>query len=220
MQTEYTDEERTREAKVVRGVLVKCGAIITGSHIVFASGQHSDNKVYCSNAFVNPQATAHLANVMACRLHVCRDDIDAVVCSAGPTAKFALMVAEALRTYGRKDAIQVEAHKVGRDEIGHQFAIGREYPGMIEGMRVAIVEDVSTTGTSARRIAEAARACGAEVVIGGLIVNRENITAEQFGVPMLETLLHTPDLKSWPADSCRLCADGIPIAQNLSSKGA
>ncbi len=76
------------------------------------------------------------------------------------------------------------------------------------GERVAIVEDVVTTGRSTRETAALAAAQGAEVVAVGAIIDRSG-GASPFDVPF-RALLEL-DLPSYAAADCPLCpAGGAP----------
>lgn len=74
------------------------------------------------------------------------------------------------------------------------------------GERVAIVEDVVTTGRSTNEVAALAAAQGAEVVGVGAIIDRTAAGATPFAVPF-RALLRL-DLPSHAAADCPLCAAG------------
>jgi orotate phosphoribosyltransferase len=74
--------------------------------------------------------------------------------------------------------------------------------------RVLVVEDVFTTGKSTRETMEVAREAGAEVVGAAAIVDRSGGTID-FGVPSYA--LVRLDVPTYEADTCPLCAQGIPV---------
>ena len=71
--------------------------------------------------------------------------------------------------------------------------------------RVAIVEDVVTTGKSTLETAEVASALGAEMVAVGAILDRTG-GRHSFPVPFLALL--ALEFPTWPAAQCPLCAAG------------
>lgn len=75
------------------------------------------------------------------------------------------------------------------------------------GERVAVVEDVVTTGGSVGEVMEVVRACGGEVVAAGALVDRNGRKAA-FGVPFVSLL--EIEMPSYDPASCPLCAAGIP----------
>ena len=74
-----------------------------------------------------------------------------------------------------------------------------------------MVEDVLTTGGSAKKVIETTRALGGNVVGLGVICNRGGVKpADVAGVPKLFALLDVT-LDAWDASECPLCKKGIPI---------
>jgi orotate phosphoribosyltransferase len=71
-----------------------------------------------------------------------------------------------------------------------------------------VVEDVITTGGSAREVVELVRAAGAEPIGVGALIDRSMGNAD-LGV-RLEALAALP-VASWEADSCPQCARGEPL---------
>jgi orotate phosphoribosyltransferase len=88
--------------------------------------------------------------------------------------------------------------KDGRMELRRGFALR-------PGERVAIVEDVVTTGRSTEETLAVARAQGAEVVAVGSILDRTG-GRQPFAVPYVSLL--ALELQTWPAGECPLCREG------------
>ena len=85
------------------------------------------------------------------------------------------------------------------------------------GDKVAMLEDVVTTGGSVFEVMEMLKNYGAEVVAVASMVDRSNGTVD-FGVPFV-TMLRA-DVKSYEADECPLCKAGMgapvkPGSRNL-----
>lgn len=59
----------------------------------------------------------------------------------------------------------------------------------LKGKRVALLEDIVSTGSSAHAVAELVRQAGGEVIGASFVWNRGNVTAEQLGVPVLHSLI-------------------------------
>ncbi|MDD2758579.1 MAG: phosphoribosyltransferase family protein [Patescibacteria group bacterium] len=110
---------------------------------------------------------------------------------------------------------QWTAHHLGAlalyaEKDGDLFVIKRGYDKLIKGKKVLVVEDVITTGGSVKKVVEAARACGGEVIGVGALCNRGKITAGDLDVPQLVSLLEIP-LKAYEEADCPLCKAGVPI---------
>jgi len=80
--------------------------------------------------------------------------------------------------------------------------------------RVAIVDDILTTGTSLLETVEAVRGAGAEPVAAAVIVDRSGGLFD-LGLPL--HALGSLDLPSWEPDECELCVAGVPLHKPGSS---
>ncbi|MFA5953990.1 MAG: hypothetical protein WC817_00435 [Patescibacteria group bacterium] len=109
------------------------------------------------------------------------------------------------------------------------FVLNRGFAADVKGRRVAVFEDVFTTGLSAHGSIAAVRQAGGEVVGVGVLVNGGGITAEDLGVPRIEALLNVTR-RVLTEEECAapggMCADGVPVntefghgKQFLVSKG-
>lgn len=96
-----------------------------------------------------------------------------------------------------------------------KFVIKRGYDRLITGKKVLIVEDVLTTGGSVKKVVEAVRAIGGEVVAVAALCNRGGVTAEAIGgVPELFSLINL-NLEMFEEAECPLCAQGVAINTNV-----
>jgi len=73
--------------------------------------------------------------------------------------------------------------------------------------RVAVIEDVLTTGKSTRETMKVARDAGASVVVAGAIIDRGSEPVD-LGVPFFA--LAQMEMPSYDTDACPLCAQGLP----------
>ena len=78
------------------------------------------------------------------------------------------------------------------------------------GERVAVVEDVITTGGSTKEVIDIVRAAGAVPVIAGSIIDRSGGHAD---VGVGRVALETLEIPAWEADSCPLCKTGDPVVK-------
>ena len=98
-----------------------------------------------------------------------------------------------------------------KSENGDAFVIKRGYDKLIAGKNVLVVEDVLTTGGSAKKVVEATRAIGGNVVGLGVLCNRGGITLQDApDVPKLNALVNVK-LDAWDETSCPLCEQNVPI---------
>ncbi len=85
------------------------------------------------------------------------------------------------------------------------------------GERVAMIEDVVTTGLSSRETLAVIRATGAVPAAAGCIANRSG-SDELDGLPLVSLL--QPDFPTWAPDECPLCAAGGTAVKPGSRPGA
>lgn len=71
----------------------------------------------------------------------------------------------------------------------------------VEGRRILVVDDVVNAGFSIRLPLEAVSRAGGEVA---------GVAEEELGVAPY-VFLDEVSLPSWPAEACRLCAQGTPV---------
>ncbi len=75
--------------------------------------------------------------------------------------------------------------------------------------RVLVVEDVVTTGGSAKEVVDLVGEAGAQVVGVGALIDRVDAARIDLGVPV--HALATLEAHSWEAEGCPLCAEGRPL---------
>ncbi len=76
------------------------------------------------------------------------------------------------------------------------------------GERVALVDDILTTGASLVETVDAVRAAGVEPVAASVMVDR-SVEAVDIGLPLHS--LGRIEIPSWEPEACGLCAAGVPL---------
>jgi orotate phosphoribosyltransferase len=190
------------EAKVLE-ILQKVGAFRAG-HFVFVSGLHADTYVNKNAMYPYTRAMSELCLGIADMFKGKR--IDAVLGPATGGIILSQWVASHLSELDGRDVYSTYA-----DKEGDGFVIKRGYDELIKGKNALVVEDLVTTGGSLRKVIEAARKVGANVVAAVAVCNRGDVTREMAGNPPEFVSLLTVHLDQWPAESCDLCKSGIPI---------
>lgn len=97
------------------------------------------------------------------------------------------------------------------EKEGEKRVLKRGYN--LYGKRVAVVDDVLTTGKSLRDTYEAVLREGGKVVVGGVMVKRGEI---EIGIPLFYVL--ELSLPVYPETECPLCKAGIPL--EIRGKGS
>lgn len=91
------------------------------------------------------------------------------------------------------------------------FVVKRGYDKLIVGKNILVVEDVLTTGGSAKRVIEATRALGGNIIGLGVLCNRGGITSQDVSDPAKLFALVNVKLDAWDEAECPLCAKNVPI---------
>ncbi len=171
------------------------GALREG-HFVLSSGLHSGVFLQKNLVFQNPCRAERLCKALAQKLREAVGQIDIVVSPA---------VGAIIPGYETARWLGVSAVYVERD--AGQFKLRRGFT-LEPGARVAMVEDIVTTGLSSRECIEAIRAAGGDVVVAGCIVDRSGGRAD-VGAPLVA--LATLDVPAYPADALPPELAALPI---------
>jgi orotate phosphoribosyltransferase len=191
------------ENKVIK-MLEDCGALITGSHLVYTSGRHGSAYLNKDALCMHPEKTCELCKIIADKFADC--DVDAV---AGPTMGGVVLsqwVAYHLNRTAKAGVLSVYAEE---DESKHRI-FKRGFGNVIAGKNVLVVEDILTTGGSARKVVDAVRQAGGNVAGLAVLCNRGGVEADAVGGVEIFSLASV-NFDSWPEDSCPLCSSSVPI---------
>jgi orotate phosphoribosyltransferase len=176
------------EASVL-SALRDTGAMLEG-HFELSSGLHSDRYFQCARVLQHPARAEALARGLAPHLPAC----DVVVGPALGAVTWAHEVARALGVRGIFTERQDGVMRMRRFELAPDE-------------RVLVVEDVLTTGGSAREVIEVVRGLGARVVGVAGVVNRSGRNPfADLGLDLWTLVAVT--VEAWQPDACPLCAAG------------
>ncbi len=200
----------------VLATLAGVGALITGDHLVYTSGRHGSSYVNKDALYPHTAATSQVCARIAARF------ADAgVEVVAGPTVGGVIMAqwtAQHLSVLTGREVLAVYAEEEVGEGGARRRLFRRGYDALVAGRRVLVVEDILTTGGSARLVVAAAHEAGGSVVGVGALCNRGGVSAEMIGAPLLFSLSEVP-LESFAPEECPLCAAGVPINTRVG-KGA
>lgn len=167
------------------------GALLEG-HFELSSGLHSDRYFQCAKLLEDPKRAGSLAQALAESVDM---PVDLVV---GPALGAVVWAQEMARALGTRAFFTERSEGVMTLRRGFEVTPGE---------RVLIVEDVITTGGSAREALGVIRDLGAEIVAVGTILNRSggNPYAGD-DLPLFS--LADAQVVAWEPGACPLCADG------------
>lgn len=184
-----TGSERLGSVEQPRDLLERSGAMLTG-HFLLSSGRHSDVYVQKARILERPADTMAVARTIASWY----DGIEVVVAPA--VGAIALGFAVALAA----DARSVFAERTeGVMALRRGFDVGR-------GERALIVEDVVTTGASAREVWDLVGALGGARLGVAALIDR---SVTDPGFPLRAAV--RVEAGTWAGEECPLCAAGSAI---------
>jgi orotate phosphoribosyltransferase len=189
-------------------LLQDVGAFRAG-HFVFTSGLHADTYINKDAIYPHVGDVSRLCEEMAQRFQ--DENVEVVIGPAYGAIILSTWTAHHLTKLLNREVLGVYADK-GAEKT---FIIRRGYDRLISGKRTLIVEDLTTTGGSIKRMVEAAQGAGANVVGAIAIANRGNVTPEQVGNPPRFEALVDLALNQWPEEKCILCERGIPVNTDI-----
>jgi len=172
-----------------RELFERCGAILSG-HYLLSSGRHSSLYVEKARVLERPEVAMALAREIASWY----PEVDAVVAPA--VGAVSLGFAVALAAGARSLFAEREA---GRMRLRRGFVLGR-------GDRTLVVEDVVTTGASAREVFELVGETGADRLGVAALIDR---SVGAVGFPLRAVL--RLEAATWDPDECPLCRAAVPL---------
>ncbi|HVA96655.1 MAG TPA: phosphoribosyltransferase family protein [Candidatus Acidoferrales bacterium] len=186
-------------------LLKKTNAIYTDSHFVGTSGRHMAVYINKDALYPHTAETSRIGELFAIKNK--KFDIDVV---AGPALGGIILstwTAYHLSQLKKKEILGVYTEK---DAEKNQI-FTRGYDKLVKGKNVLIIEDLTTTGGSVKKVVNSVNAAGGKVVQVCVMVNRdpENITSETIGAPF--SSLAVLKAESWDEKNCPLCKKNIPV---------
>jgi orotate phosphoribosyltransferase len=171
------------------------GAMLEG-HFELSSGLHSDRYFQCALLLQYPKRAEELARALAAKLRAQgHEKIDVVIGPALGAVTWAHEVARALDAR----ALFTE-RKDGPMSLRRGFSVS-------PGERVLVVEDVLTTGGSAREVIEVLKSFDVRPIGVGAILNRSGGNPfEKDALPL--TTLAAVAVKTWVRAACPHCGAG------------
>ncbi len=171
------------------------GALRTG-HFVLSSGLHSGTFLQKNLVFQYPERTARLCKALAEKIVEAVGQVDLCISPA---------VGGIIPGYETARQLGVPSMYVERE--GGEFKLRRAFE-IPAGARIAMVEDIVSTGLSSRECVEAIKKAGGNVVVAACIVDRSGGRADP-GAPFVA--LARLDVPAYPADQLPPELAAIPV---------
>jgi orotate phosphoribosyltransferase len=189
----------------VLSIFKETGALITGSHIVGTSGRHMADYFNKDAVYPHTEKISRIGQLIA-QLHK-EKNIEVVVGPAVGGIIISQWTAHHLSRFTKREVLGTFTEKT--PENNQVFKRG--YEKFVAGKRVLIVEDVTTTGGSVKKVVERVRQAGGDVVAVTVMVNRDSarITSGLLGAPFFPlVVMETP---SYAPEECPMCKENMPM---------
>lgn len=186
-------------------ILKKVGAVLADSHFVGTSGRHFDTYITKDALFPHTAETSEI-----CRMFAEKNkdlDIDAVAAPALGGIIVAQWTAHHLSQIRGKEILAVFTEKTAENDQ----VFTRGYDAHVRGKKVLVLEDLTTTGGSVKKVVESVQKAGGTVAAVCVMVNRDpvNVNSATLGVPF--SALGELVVQSYDAADCPLCKNGVPV---------
>ncbi len=186
-------------------LLKKTKAVLTNSHFVGTSGRHMPTYINKDALYPHVLETSHMGELFAEKN---KDlDIDVVAAPALGGIILSTWTAYHLSKLKNKEILGIYTEKTPeKDQI-----FTRGYDKLVKDKNVLVIEDLTTTGGSVKKVVASVRKTGGNVIAVCVMVNRDPklVTTATVGAPF--SSLAVLEVPSWEAENCPLCQQAIPI---------
>jgi orotate phosphoribosyltransferase len=192
----------------VISILKKVQAVLTDGHFVYTSGKHGSIYVNKDAVYPHTKETSQIGKLFAEKFK--NKNIDVVAAPALGGIILSQWTAYHLSKLKKKEVLGVYTEK--NAENGQIFTRG--YDKLVKGKNVLVIEDLTTTGGSVRKVVDTVKAADGKVVGIGVMINRDpkNVTTEVVGGPFIS--LGILKAEAFDEKKCPLCKKGVPINTN------
>ncbi len=192
-------------------ILEKTGAIIVNSHFVYTSGKHGSVYIRKDKLYPYTLLTSKVCELIARQV---KDwNIEVVV---GPSIGGIILsqwVAYYLSKLTKKEILSVFTEKSYDDKevYDRPQMFKRGYDQLVKNKRVLVVEDLTTTGASVKKVVDQVKEAKGKVVGVFVLLNRnpKEVNSELMGVPFHALSVFKAD--AYEPEDCPLCKENIRI---------
>lgn len=175
----------------------EAGALMKG-HFILSSGLHSDTYLNKSIVSMYPDRAERLCRALAEKIAGEVKDIDYVISPAMGAI-----------IYGYETARHLKTPFMFLERVDGEFQLRRGF-SIPEGARVVVVEDIVSTGLSAREAIHAVKKAGGKVLALGCLVDRSAGVVD-VGAPIIP--LAEIKVEAWEPDNLPAHLKGVPAVK-------
>ena len=186
-------------------ILKKVNAVITNDHFVYTSGKHGEVYINKDALYPHTKETSEVGNMFAEKYK--DSNVDVVVGPALGGIILSTWIAFHLSQLTGREILGVYTEK---DEEKNQI-FTRGYDKLITGKNVLVIEDLTTTGGSVKKVVDTVKNAGGTVTAVCVMVNRnpDEVNSEIMGVPF--DALGVLPAKAYDESECPFCKEDRPV---------
>jgi orotate phosphoribosyltransferase len=191
--------------KDIVSILKSVGAIIPDGHFVGTSGRHLGAYINKDALTSHTKHTSDVGKLFADKFK--NKNIEVVVAPAVAGIPLSQWTAYHLSKVCKKEVLSLFTEKTPEnDQI-----FKRGYDALVKGRRVLVVEDITTTGSSVKKVIESVKVAGGKVVSVGVMINKDPkaVDAKSIGAPF--SALGVFEIPSYEARECPMCRAGVNV---------
>jgi orotate phosphoribosyltransferase len=193
-------------------LLKKTKAILTDSHFIGTSGRHMGTYINKDALYPHTAETSQMGELFA--QHNKNFDIDVVAAPAVGGTILSQWTAYHLSKLKDKEILSIYTEKdkgTTASAAESEQIFRRGYDKFIKGKNILVIEDLTTTGLSVKKLVQTVKNAGGNVVAVCVMVNRdpEMVNSETVGAPF--SALAVLEVPSWDEKDCPLCKKNVPV---------
>lgn len=191
--------------KTALDILKKVNAIVTNDHFVYTSGRHGNVYIRKDMLYPHTKETSKICKLFAEKFK--NRNIDIIVAPAIGGIILSQWTAYHLSKLKKKEILGIFTEK---DENDNQV-FKRGYDSLVKGKNVLVVEDLTTTGGSVKKVVNSVKKAGGKVIGVCVMLSRDPkmVTSESIGAALSYLGIFKAD--SYDREECPLCKNNIPI---------
>ncbi len=186
-------------------ILKKSNAVITDSHIVYTSGKHGSIYINKDAIYPHTDFASKVGKMFADKFK--NKAIDVVAAPALGGIVLSQWTAHHLSKLRKKKILGIYTEK----DANKNQIFTRGYDKFVKGKKVLVIEDLTTTGGSVKKVIDSVKKAGGKVVGVGVMINRnpKEVNSKFMKAPFLA--LGILEAEAFDENKCPLCKQNIPI---------
>ena len=192
-------------------ILEKTNAFVQNGHFVYQAGYHCRDYVAKDRITLNPLAIDEIGRMLADLMK--NYEIDTVAVPAVGGVVLGHVVARYLSNFKGKLVNSIFVERTGEKNLdnSYRYEVTRCHGEYVYEKNIAVLEDIMNSGATVKNVITCIQNAGGIVTIVGVVRNRGEMKAGDFGENIDLINLSTIKLETYDSNKCPLCASGVPI---------